>query len=142
MIRIRDFLNEKSQTIYAVNPESTVYESLEKMSAHDVGSVLVMEEDNLVGIFTERDYMKKIILRDRSSKSTLVKDVMTANPICITLDDTLDQSLAIITKKRIRHLPVLEKGRLVGIISIGDLVKKKISDLNATIKYLNDYITS
>ena len=109
MITIQDILKEKGTVIYAVAPSSTVYESLEKMTAHNVGAILVMEDDKLLGIFTERDYMKKIVLQERSSKTTLVKDVMTINPVCITPVDTVDNGLAIITKHRCRHLPVLEK---------------------------------
>jgi CBS domain-containing protein len=142
MINIRDILGERKPTIYSVTPETTVYHALEKMSAHDVGSVLIMEQDQLLGIFTERDYMKKIILHDRSSKSTPVKEVMTSNPICVTPANTLDEGLAIITKERVRHLPVIEDRKIVGVLSIGDLVKKKISDLSTTIKHLNDYIIS
>jgi len=140
MITIRDILNEKGNRIYSVSTEQTVYESLEKMAAHNVGAVLVMEGDKLEGIFTERDYMKKIILQDRASATTRIKDVMTTNPVCVTPTDTVENGLAIITQRRLRHLPVIDAGKVVGIVSIGDLVKKKISDLTATIKTLNDYI--
>jgi len=142
MITMRDILNEKGQTIYSVSPEDTVYNSLEIMTARNIGSILIMKGENMEGIFTERDYMKKIVLENRSSKSTPVKEVMTANPVCVTLNNSIDEGLSIITQKRCRHLPVIESGKVVGIVSIGDLVKKKISDLNATIKTLNDYITS
>ena len=142
MITMRDILNEKGQTIYSVSPEDTVYNSLEVMTARNIGSILIMKGENMEGIFTERDYMKKIVLENRSSKSTPVKEVMTANPVCVTLNNSIDEGLSIITQKRCRHLPVIESGKVVGIVSIGDLVKKKISDLNATIKTLNDYITS
>ena len=141
MITIRDILKDKGDQVYSVNSGMTVYESLEKMAAHKVGAILVMEGDTLEGIFTERDYMTKIVLRDRASRTTLIKDVMTGNPVCVTPVDTIENGLAIITQKRLRHLPVIDEGKVVGIVSIGDLVKKKISDLTATIKTLNDYIS-
>jgi CBS domain-containing protein len=141
MITVRDILNEKGSTIYSVDSGQTVYQSLEKMAAHDVGAVLIREGDKLMGIFTERDYMKKIVLKNRASATTIVKDVMTPNPVCVSPSDSVENGLAIITQKRLRHLPVIDDGKVVGIVSIGDLVKKKISDLNATIKTLNDYIS-
>lgn len=142
MVTIRDILNEKGQNIYFVSPETTVYESLEKMSAHNVGSMLVMEDEKLMGIFTERDYMKKIILQNKASKTTIVKDIMTANPVCITPSDSVDNALSIMTKQHCRHLPIIEKSKIIGVVSIGDLVKKKISSMDATIKHLSDYIYS
>lgn len=140
MITIQDILNEKGSRVYSVNSDKTVYESLEKMAAHNVGAVLIMDGDKLAGIFTERDYMKKIVLQNRASATTAITDVMTPNPVCVTPKDSVENGLAIITQKRLRHLPVIDDGKVVGIVSIGDLVKKKISDLNATIKTLNDYI--
>jgi CBS domain-containing protein len=142
MINIRDILKEKGGVVYSVSPEATVYECLEKMTAHNVGAVLVMESEKLKGIFTERDYMKKIILQERASRSTRVKEIMTANPVCVTLSNSVEEALSIMTKQHCRHLPVIEEGKLAGIVSIGDLVKKKISDMDATIKYLSDYISS
>lgn len=142
MITIRDILNEKGQNVYSVTPETTVYESLEKMSAHDVGSMLVMEGDKLMGIFTERDYMKKIILQNKASKTTMIKEIMTTNPVCITPSDSVDNAMSIMTKQHCRHLPIIEETKIIGVVSIGDLVKKKISDMDATIKYLSDYISS
>jgi CBS domain-containing protein len=142
MVTIRDILKEKDNTIYSVSPDTTVYEALEKMSAHDVGSILVMEKDKLLGIFTERDYLKKVVLHKRSSKTTPIKEIMTPNPVCVGPGDSLDDALAIMTKQHCRHLPVIEEGNLTAIISIGDLVKKKISAMDATIKYLSDYISA
>jgi len=142
MINVRDILKEKGDTVYKVTPKTTVYESLEKMSAHNVGSMLVMESEKLRGIFTERDYMKKIVLLGRSSKNTNAEDIMTTNPICVSPTDSVDNALAIMTKEHCRHLPVIDEGKIIGIVSIGDLVKKKISDMEAAIKHLNDYISS
>jgi CBS domain-containing protein len=131
MINIRDILKEKGGVVYSVSPEATVYECLEKMTAHNVGAVLVMESEKLKGI-----------LQERASRSTRVKEIMTANPVCVTLSNSVEEALSIMTKQHCRHLPVIEEGKLAGIVSIGDLVKKKISDMDATIKYLSDYISS
>jgi CBS domain-containing protein len=142
MVTIRDILNEKGQNVFSVTPETTVYEGLEKMSAHDVGSMLVMEGEKLLGIFTERDYMKKIILQNKASKTTMIKEIMTTNPVCATPSDSVDNAMSIMTKQHCRHLPIIEQSKIIGVVSIGDLVKKKISDMDATIKYLSDYISS
>lgn len=142
MVNIRDILKVKGNTVHSVTPDTTVYESLEKMSAKNVGSMLVMENESLQGIFTERDYMKKIVLLGRSSKSTPAKDIMTTNPICVSPTDSAENALAIMSERHCRHLPVIDEGKIIGVVSIGDLVKKKISSMESEIKYLNDYITS
>ncbi|MCK4835231.1 MAG: CBS domain-containing protein [Candidatus Aminicenantes bacterium] len=142
MINIRDILKEKGHDIFWVPPDATVYESLGKMSARNVGALMVMDDEKLLGVITERDYMKKIILKNRSSKNTLVKEIMTSNPVFVTLSDSIDEALLVMTKQRCRHLPVIDQEKITGVVSIGDLVKAKISDLDSTIKYLNDYIGS
>lgn len=142
MINVRDILNEKGQNVFSVTPDTTVYESLEKMSAYNIGSMLVMAGDTLHGIFTERDYMRKIVLLGRSSKTTNAKDIMTTNPVCVSPTDSVENALAMMTQQRFRHLPVIDEGKIIGVISMGDLVKKKISAMEATIKHLNDYISS
>ena len=142
MVNIRDILNEKGNVVYSVSPETTVYESLEKMTTHNVGAILIMAEDKLTGIFTERDYMKKVILQQRASKSTKVEDIMTTNPVCVTPANSVDEALSIMTNQHCRHLPVIEEGKITGVVSIGDLVRKKISDMHATIKYLSDYVSN
>lgn len=141
MANISDILKEKGCTVYSVTPETLVYNALEKMSAHEIGAVLIMESNKLNGIFTERDYLKKIILHDHSSRTTTVGEVMTDNPACISPTQSVDTALVIMTKQHCRHLPVIDNNKIIGIVSIGDLVKKKISDLKGTIKYLNDYIS-
>ncbi len=142
MINIRDILKEKGYEIHSVPPDLTVYESLKKMSAQNVGAMLVMSDEKLLGVITERDYMKKIILKDRSSKNTLVKEIMTPNPVFVNLSDSVDDALSVMTKLHCRHLPVIDQEKITGVVSIGDLVKAKIRDLDSTIKYLNDYIGS
>lgn len=141
-MNIKDILNEKGHDIHSISPDSTVYQSLEKMSSLNVGALMVMNRDQLVGVITERDYMNKIVLKNRSSKNTSVKDIMTENPVFISLTDSVDTGLSVMTKQRCRHLPVFEGEKIVGVVSIGDLVKAKIANLDATIKYLNDYIGS
>lgn len=142
MVTIRDILKEKDDVIYTVKPDITVFEALEKMSAHDVGSILIMDDEKLLGIFTERDYLKKVVLHNRSSKTTPIREIMTANPVCVSPGESLEDAMAIMTKQHCRHLPVIEEGRIIGLVSIGDLVKKKISAMDATIKYLSDYISA
>lgn len=142
MIDIGDILKQKGRTVYWVSPATTVYQTLEKMTSHNIGAMLIMEGEKLEGIFTERDYMKKVILMQRESKSTQVKEIMTPNPVCVTPLNSVDEALSIMTNHRCRHLPVIEEGKITGVVSMGDLVKKKISDMKSTIKYLSDYISS
>lgn len=142
MINIRDILKEKGHHIFAVTPDTSVYESLEKMSARNIGSILIMKDEKLLGIFTERDYLKKVVLFGRSSKTTAIKEIMTTDLVCVSPADSVDNTMAIMTKMHCRHLPVIDEGKLVGLVSMGDIVKKKISDMDATIKYLSDYISS
>ena len=142
MINVRDILKEKGDQVFSVTPDTSVYESLEKMSSRNIGSILVIEDEKLLGIFTERDYLKKVVLFGRSSKTTTVKEIMTTDLVCVSPADSVNSTMAIMTKMRCRHLPVIDEGKLVGLVSMGDVVKKKISDMDATIKYLNDYISS
>lgn len=141
-MNINDILKGKGGEIHSISPEATVYESLEKMSSLNIGALMVMERESLLGIISERDYMNKIVLKNRSSRNTPVREIMTPNPVFVTLSDSIDEALSVMTNQRCRHLPVIEQDRIAGVVSIGDLVKAKISDLDATIKYLNDYIGS
>jgi len=142
MMNIKDILEGKGYEILSITPDSTVFQCLEKMSAQNVGALMVMDRDELLGIITERDYMNKIVLKDRSSKNTPVKEIMTPNPVFVTLSDSIDEALSVMTQQHCRHLPVIDREKITGVVSIGDLVKAKISDLDSTIKYLNDYIGS
>jgi CBS domain-containing protein len=141
-MNINDILKGKGHEIHSISPEATVYESLEKMSSLNIGALMVMEEESLMGIITERDYMNKIVLKNRSSKNTPVKEIMTQNPVFVIPSDSIDEALSVMTNQRCRHLPVMDQDNIAGVVSIGDLVKAKISDLDATIKTLNDYIGS
>ena len=116
-----------------------MYAAIEKMAEKNVGSVLVMDGATLVGIFTERDYARNVVLKGRSSPQTLVRDIMSEQVACVGPDDTVDACMALMTKKRVRHLPVIEDEAVVGIISIGDLVKSIIDDQRFTIDQLETY---
>lgn len=141
MKNVRDILYSKADaTIYSIEPGAMVVEALQLMAEKMVGALLVREGDRLVGIFSERDYSRKIALLERSSRTTAIREVMTADLICVEPNDTMEYCMQLMTDKRIRHLPVLEQGRLIGMISIGDLVKNIIEDQKAMIVQLERYM--
>ena len=141
MEKIRNILQSKKQSIISVNPKNTVYEALEVMVQKNVGSILIMDEDEFAGIFTERDYARKLILQGKSSKETLIGEIMTLNPVTITPDFSIEDCMHLMTDKFIRHLPVIENNKLIGIISIGDLVKSIIEEQKFIIDNLEHYIS-
>ena len=134
-------LKNKGSQIWSLAPDATVYEAISTMAEKNVGALLVVSEGKLVGIISERDYARKVILKDKSSKKTLVGDIMTSPVITVTPGHTVDECMQIMTDNRIRHLPVIEGEKLVGTISIGDLVKAIISTQAETIQQLDNYIT-
>ena len=140
MLTAKDILNDKGRVIRSVNPTDTVLAALGVMAEHDIGAVLVMEGDKLVGLLSERDYARKVVLAGRSSKDSPVKDVMTVHIVCVSPERTIDECMALMTSKRLRHLPVVDHKRVIGIISIGDLVKATIDDQQFTISQLQMYI--
>src|SRR5688572_10944639 len=143
MDTVRDILQIKGHVVYTVSPDSSVYEALETLESKNLGALVVLEMNGkLDGIFTERDYARKIILKGRSSKENLVRDIMTESPVFVTPDTKIDDCMQLMTNKFIRHLPVLENKELVGIISIGDLVKYIIDQKDFIIQNLEHYITS
>lgn len=143
MDTVRDILQIKGHVVYTVNPESSVYEALETLESKNLGSLVVLEEcGKLDGIFTERDYARKVILKGRSSKETRVMDIMTESPVFVTPDTKIDYCMQLMTDKHIRHLPVLDDNELVGLISIGDLVKHIIDQKDTIIQHLEHYISS
>jgi len=140
MTSIRQLLKSKNHNLYSVGPTDTVYAAIKMMAEKDVGSLLVMEGDQLVGLFTERQYARDVFLKGRSSPQTLVRDIMESRVICVAPDDTVEICMALMTKKRVRHLPVIDGDRVVGIVSIGDLVKSIIDDQRFTIDQLENFI--
>ena len=141
MDTVRDILQLKGHMIYTISPETSVYEALEELENNNLGSLVVVENGKLIGIFTERDYARKVILKGRSSKETLVRDIMSSTPIFVNPDKTLDDCMQLMTDKFIRHLPVIENDVLIGVISIGDIVKYIIYDKDFIIENLEHYIS-
>lgn len=143
MKTLRQLLAGKSQSLAVVSPGDTVFHALEVMARNDVGAVLVLEGDRLAGIFSERDYARRIILIGKSSKETLVSEIMTHKVVYVTPDNSVSECMALMTEGRFRHLPVLDGDqKLLGIISIGDMVKETISAQQFIIDQLENYITS
>ncbi len=134
-------LDAKGSEVFSIGPGASVFDALEEMAKRDVGALIVMEDGQVVGIFSERDYARKIILAGKSSRETPVRDIMTDRVIYARPDLTLEQCLALMTDKRIRHLPVLRGDDLVGVVSIGDLVKGIIDDQRFLIRQLESYVS-
>jgi CBS domain-containing protein len=139
---IGSILRHKGREVWSISPDATVYDAIALMARKSVGAVLVIGGSALAGIVTERDYARKVILQGRSSKETHVNEIMTNDLVTISPDNTVDDCMRLMTDHRIRHLPVLDGGKLVGIVSIGDLVKAKIADQAHTIDQLHSYIGS
>ena len=142
MNTVAQLLNEKGHSIYSIDPSASVFEAIKLMAERKIGALLVMENNKMIGIITERDYARKVILEGKSSQNTLVKEIMTTNTICARLDQTVEECMAVITDKRVRHLPVVDNNEVVGIISIGDLVKSIIAEQQFIIEQLEHYISS
>jgi CBS domain-containing protein len=144
MKTVRQLLDAKGGPTLSVSSDATVYEALVIMAEKHIGALLVMDEDRLVGIFSERDYARNVVLKGKSSKDTPIKEIMTPGTLLITVNpgQTVEECLNLVTDKRIRHLPVLEEGKVVGVVSIGDLVKATIEYQQFLIKQLESYIHS
>lgn len=140
MTTIKHVLDSKGYDVLTVRPDDTVLHALELMAGKNVGAVIVTENEAPIGILTERDYARSVILKGRSSSNTPVRDIMSADVIFVQPEQTVDACMAIMTDKRFRHMPVLQDGKLVGIVSIGDLVKTIIDEQKFTIEQLQDYI--
>jgi signal-transduction protein with cAMP-binding, CBS, and nucleotidyltransferase domain len=141
MVTVRRILQAKKKGFWTIAPDMSAYEALQLMAENNVGALLVVsEEQDLLGIFTERDYSRKVVLRGKSSKDTPVSELMTASVYSVTPDDPIEKCMLIMNEKRVRHLPVLEQGRPVGLVSIRDVVNMIISERETTIKHLEEYI--
>ena len=142
MKTVKEILEAKSHRLLSISPESSVLDALKLMAEKDVGALVVLDGDHLAGIFSERDYARKVILQGKSSKDTLVREIMTHKVVCVRPDQSVEECMALMTDKRIRHLPVLEDRRVTGVISIGDVVKEVISEQRFVIEQLEHYIHS
>jgi len=141
MITVRNILQSKGSEVWTVSPSTSVFEALGIMAKHDVGALLVMEADEVIGVFSERDYARKVILRGKSSREITVSQIMSLDVVSVTLHHSIEECMELMTGHRIRHLPVLDEQNLVGVVSIGDVVKAMISDREYTIKLLENFIT-
>ncbi len=141
MTTVAQVLQEKGHSAWSISPDATVFDALQLMAEKDIGALLVLEGSALIGIISERDYARKIVLKGKYSRDTLVREIMTEDVVCVPPERTIEECMALMTAKRVRHLPVLEGGRLVGIISIGDVVKAVISEKEFLIHQLEQYIT-
>ena len=140
MTTIQQVLDKKGHEVLSVRPDNSVFDAIKKMADRDVGSVVVIDDGKPVGIFTERHYARKVFLEGKASPTTRVGDIMERRVACAWPEQTVDECMAVMTEKRVRHLPVLHHKKLVGLISIGDLVKSKIADQEFAIEQLVDYV--
>lgn len=142
MKSVANILKSKpDRTVYTIAPTASVFEALKLMAERSIGALVVTEREHVVGIITERDYARKVILMARSSKETAVRDIMTSSVMYVRPDHTSEECMVVMTENRLRHLPVMDSGKLVGLISIGDLVKDIISEQKFMIEQLEHYIT-
>jgi len=142
MKKVGDILETKGRAVWSIGPSDSVFDALKLMAEKGIGALVVREGNKVVGVISERDYARKVILQGRSSPTTSVSEIMTARVVYAQLEQNIDECMAIMTEKRIRHLPVMEDDRLVGIISIGDLVKSIIAEQQFIIEQLERYITT
>ena len=140
MKTVRDILRVKGHEVYCVAPDATVYEAVQLMAEKEIGALMVMEGAQVVGLISERDYARKVILQGRASSTTRVKEIMITPVVYVHIEQPIEECMALMTEKRTRHLPVIEDGKLAGIISIGDLVKAILTDQKFIIEQLERYI--
>jgi CBS domain-containing protein len=142
MKSIRQLLQDKRGGLCTIGPDATVFDALKLMAEKNIGALLVVKNDKLVGIISERDYARKVILHGKSSRDTPVREIMTERAVCVQPDNTVEECMALMTDKHVRHLPVIENEKLIGVLSIGDLVKETISEQRFVIQQLESYIHS
>jgi CBS domain-containing protein len=140
MTTVKHVLDQKGYDVYFIHPDASVFDAIKTMAENNIGSLVVLDDGKLVGLIAERHYAREIILRGRTSRGTLVRDIMSKEVICARSDQPVEECMAVMTTKGVRHLPVLEHGRLVGIVSIGDMVKSVISDQKFMIEQLEHFI--
>lgn len=140
MKTIKQLLDYKGYAVFSIAPTATVYEAIEKMADKEVGALVVMRGEKMVGIISERDYARKVILKGHSSKETKVSEIMTSHVIYTSPDETIENCMALMTARRIRHLPVVSEGQVIGVISLGDLVRAIMMNQENTIRKLENYI--
>ncbi len=141
MATVRQILDAKGHDVATIGPDATVYNAIKKLADENIGSLVVMDDGKIVGIVTERDYARNVILKGKASPTTLVRDIMSTRVVSVGLEHSVEECMAVMTDKAIRHLPVLESKRLVGMVSIGDLVKSIIGDQKFIIEQLEHYIS-
>lgn len=137
---IKHILEAKGNDAWTITPDEPVYDALQLMADKNVGALVVAKDGQVIGVISERDYARKVILKGKSSRETLVREIMTSPAICVTPDKTVEQCLALMTDKHIRHLPVVDDGKLVGVVSVGDLVKSVIDSQKELIRQLENFI--
>lgn len=140
MGKISELLADRPETVWSVSPDQSVLDAIRLMASKGIGAVVVVDQERLVGILSERDYARKVILEDRSSRDTLVSEIMTRDVVTVTRDSSTGDCMTLMTNNFFRHLPVVEEGRIVGMVSIGDLVKAVIKEQQYTIEQLEHYI--
>ena len=140
MITVKQVLDDKGYQVWSIAPHVSVFDALKLMADKGIGALMVMENDDVIGIISERDYARKVVLHGKLSKDTPVRDIMTTQLFGVHLDTTADECMALMTDKRIRHLPVCKEGDLVGVVSIGDIVKAIMDEQKVTINHLENYI--
>ncbi len=141
MITVRQLLGDKHNRLWSISPDDTVFDAISMMAEHGIGALTVLDAGQLVGIVSERDYTTKVVLQDRQSRATAVRDIMTPKVITVTPDHTIHDCMLLMTQKRVRHLPVVESTRQVGMISIGDVLKGMLAEQEETIHQLENYIS-
>ncbi|CAN5499246.1 CBS domain-containing protein [soil metagenome] len=141
MLKVADILKNKGKNVYSVTPDTSVYDALTIMGQKNIGALMVIERDELKGIFSERDYARKVVLVNRNSRETLISEIMTSSVITVNPSDSIDHCMELMSGKKIRHLPVSDNGRVAGLISISDVVTAIIESQKETISYLHNYIS-
>ena len=142
MAKVKDILALKGPSVWSVAPDSSVYDAMKLMAEKGIGALMVMQGEKLIGIISERDYARKVILQGRASRTTQVREIMTSHVLYAQPEQNIEECMAVMTDKRVRHLPVYDEGRLLGVISIGDLVKSIITEQKFMIEQLEKYISS